>query len=213
MEIVNKIWEYVSKEWRVIMQAKALFSAALLLAIIVIWAILNWYFVGIINDKEAEIQNVNTQNQMLQQQISDNLKPNTISNSQTPAPAGRILNDDQKSCLINELKDKTKEFTAIPAYYFAPDTDAQNYATAFQNIFMRVGITSGIGPVTLNDYSDTGLMIGTIDVKNPSGSAKDLKNILQKCGLFARFVKYTPGPNLFPQFSTVPFDIFVGPIQ
>jgi hypothetical protein len=124
----------------------------------------------------------------------------------------RHLSDKQKQCLISKFKDTNKDFIAIVISAF-PNDEAQKYAADFLNIFLRTGYQSGILAGTPKNYDDIGIIIGLKDPEHPSDASKKFKALIGACiELNERSLRWDPAPGLLsPQFSSIDFNLFVGP--
>jgi hypothetical protein len=124
---------------------------------------------------------------------------------------GRRLQDQQRQCLVSKFKDINKDFLAIIITAF-PNEEAQKYATEISTLFLRMGYQSGVLQGTPKSYDDTGLIIGLKDPDHPSDPAKKFSEFVGSClQLHERSLRWDPPPNLLPQFTSIDFDLFVGP--
>jgi hypothetical protein len=101
MDILGQLWERVSKEWHVIVQAKGLFACAVVLLVVVVWQAMEWRHGGIEatqqateSTQRATIENQREQIANLKQKLDESfarIQDVTQRLSAVPAPSGTQL--------------------------------------------------------------------------------------------------------------------------
>ena len=132
-----------------------------------------------------------------------------ITNDPNRPVDGRHIKTDEKKCLISNFKDVQNKIPAVIITAF-PEDEPQNYAKDFLGVFLRMGYATGILVGGSKHYGDFGLMIGVKDLEHPSDTAKQFKDLIEKCYPNIRTIKFDVPTNLLPQFSNIDFDLFIG---
>ena len=124
------------KEWPVMKRAKFGIVALVVLTAVAVWAIKSFFI-------SQEVSTLERDNQFLRDQLSSKAPSKPESSSETKNQM--YLSDSQRLCLIDNFKDKAKEFPEFVLSSFQ-DEESKKYAIEFQYVFARVDINTLVPP-------------------------------------------------------------------
>lgn len=181
MGVWESAWEYVSREWHVIMRAKLLFGIALVLAMVgtafVTWRIATFYYDRQIADLSATIGLLQTR----------------IETGADVAQGERHLTDEQRSRLIAALREASLKTLEICSWGNPETTEyAQEIVKAAQQAIVAVDWCSMLSV----GRDQIGITVLVKDASHPTKESEAIFKAFQAAGLN---IHYHAEADLLPQ--------------
>jgi hypothetical protein len=198
-------------EMRVIANAPIAFIAAVLILAGGVWWAMDWRYIGIIANRDAEISSLQIQRDEYKNKLSGASPDQAAQRIAAlesrikdiePKPQ-RHLTDIQRKKLIETIKPLASDLQQIAVFTEAAREPAQ-LAIDFYKVFVEAGLNP-VGPfISFPNYvSENGILIGVVDPQKPSDLAVKFINALRSADVE---LATTHGPG---SVGKLDFDLFV----
>jgi hypothetical protein len=212
MRSVEEIVNHILGQLRMVRDEPVPFFVAVLGAAIAIWLAMGWRYGGVIDNQNSEIASLqeqlnsyksvfgNAAPEQILKRIAD--LQNKISLFQLP----RRLTSSEKEMLSIHLKPIAAKLKGL-IVYSESGSESRRYASDFLDL-LRDLKTKPNGPHLsfMIEESQSGIMVGLTNPKEPSQDAKDFIAALKNSGLKVHTTLWSVAPN-----NIRDFDLFIGP--